>query len=79
MLTDWGLQRAGRKPQRLGTRASANTSGPDFTLSWEPVGAPASVKLRTAEIRTERRKPVSSAGPFSNEQALSKIRCSRLT
>jgi len=40
----------------LGTRASANTSGPDFTLSLEPAGTPEPVKLRIAEIRTERRK-----------------------
>src|ERR1700694_3842455 len=32
-------------------------------LSLQPVGALKQVKLRTAGIHTERRKPVSSAGP----------------
>jgi hypothetical protein len=55
-----------------GTRASANTSGPDFTCGlWTPV------KLRTV-VRTERRKLVSSAGPFAKERTLRK-RSSRLT
>src|ERR1700687_5305325 len=42
----------------MGTRASANTSGPDFTSSFEnPLGVLEPVKLRTAGIHTERRKP----------------------
>lgn len=42
----------------LGTRASANTSGPDFTWAEK-----SPVKLRSKGIRTERRKLFSSAGP----------------
>jgi hypothetical protein len=48
-----------------GTRASANTSGSDFTLGFGP-GEIAELD----EIRTERRKPVSSAGPVLEERAL---------
>jgi hypothetical protein len=40
-----------------GTRASANTSGPDFMAGFEPD------EIADLEIRTERRKLVSSAGP----------------
>src|SRR5882724_2101054 len=48
----------------MGTRASANTSGPDFTSSFEnSLGVLEPVKLRTAGIHTERRKMFSSAGP----------------
>jgi hypothetical protein len=46
-----------------GTRASANTSGPDFTWAFGPV------KLRT-KIRTERRKLASSAGPVFRKSEL---------
>jgi hypothetical protein len=47
-----------------GTRASANTSGPDFIPGFGPV------KLRVVkDTRTERRKPVSSAGPVLKERA----------
>jgi hypothetical protein len=50
-------QAIGTKASR-GTRASANTSGPDFTAGLGPM------KLRMVkDTRTERRKPVSSAGP----------------
>jgi hypothetical protein len=42
---------------RLGTRASANTSGPDFNRGLGPC------EIADLKIRTERRKPVSSAGP----------------
>jgi hypothetical protein len=42
-----------------GTRASANTSGSDFTWRlWGPG------EIADLKIRTERRKLVSSAGPF---------------
>ena len=47
-----------------GTRASANTSGPDLMPGFGPV------KLRVVkDTRTERRKPVSSAGPVLKERA----------
>src|ERR1700682_5255090 len=69
----------GTKPFR-GTRASANTSGSDFTWALGPV------KLRGKGTRTERRKPVSSAGAVferansSFERAYaSEMRSSRLT
>jgi hypothetical protein len=42
---------------RHGTRASANTSGPDFDRGLGPC------EIADLKIRTERRKPVSSAGP----------------
>jgi hypothetical protein len=63
-------ERKGRRQSRggneavPGTRASANTSGPDFTLGFGPG------EIAELEIRTERRKPVSSAGPFSRANSL---------
>jgi hypothetical protein len=55
----WEIGIPGRWWHRIGTRASANTSGPDFTSSFEnPLGVLEPVKLRTAGIHTERRKPV---------------------
>jgi hypothetical protein len=42
---------------RFGTRASANTSGPDFDRGLGPC------EIADLKIRTERRKLVSSAGP----------------
>jgi hypothetical protein len=49
-------------PRPQGTRASANTSGPDSNLARRPL-----MELRSPlqENRTERRKLVSSAGPQS--------------
>src|SRR5665647_3549047 len=44
-----------------GTRASANTSGPDFAWRLEPG------EIADLMIRTERRKLVSSAGPVSDK------------
>ena len=41
------------------TRASANTSGPDFT--WAKIAG----EIADLKLRTERRKLVSSAGPVS--------------
>lgn len=41
-----------------GTRASANTSGPDFNRGLDPG------EIADLKIRTERRKLVSSAGPI---------------
>jgi hypothetical protein len=56
---------SGRSGGRIGpegTRASANTSGPDFMPGLGPM------KLRIVkDTRTERRKPVSSAGPVLKE------------
>src|ERR1700761_2878275 len=43
---------------RHGTRASANTSGPDFDRG------PGPCEIADLKIRTERRKLVSSAGPI---------------
>jgi hypothetical protein len=54
---------AGLQAHRLGTRASANTSGPDFTGSLRAIGPRTSEIANHLKIRTERRKPVSSAGP----------------
>jgi hypothetical protein len=53
-------------PRPQGTRASANTSGPDSKLARRP-----SVELRSpySRRRTERRKLVSSAGPDFDERA----------
>jgi hypothetical protein len=53
----WGNQRAGAIGAAQGTRASANTSGPDFT--WAKIAG----EIADLKIRTERRKLVSSAGP----------------
>jgi hypothetical protein len=52
-----GTQRAGAIGAAQGTRASANTSGPDFT--WAKIAG----EIADLKIRTERRKLVSSAGP----------------
>jgi hypothetical protein len=82
----WEIGIPGRWWHRIGTRASANTSGPDFTSSFEnPLGVLEPVKLRTAGIHTERRKPVffcrtgfraselfRKPDRFSSERALSK-------
>ncbi|WP_212435654.1 hypothetical protein, partial [Bradyrhizobium liaoningense] len=59
-ISDVGKGKCRQYPGFKGTRASANTSGPDFTLARKPL-----VKLRSPwkENRTERRKLVSSAGP----------------
>jgi hypothetical protein len=46
----------------LGTRASANTSGPDFT--WAKIAG----EIADLKIRTERRKLISSAGPVFEKQ-----------
>ena len=54
----FGDGRSGGRIRPEGTRASANTSGPDFVPGASPV------KLRIVkDTRTERRKLVSSAGP----------------
>jgi len=61
MIVLWDLgggnQRAGAGGAAQGTRASANTSGPDFT--WAKIAG----EIADLKIRTERRKLVSSAGP----------------
>jgi hypothetical protein len=49
-LKDWGDQRAGASGAAQGTRASANTSGPDFT--WAKIAG----EIADLKIRTERRK-----------------------
>ena len=54
---DWEMKKPGTSPAAGGTRASANTSGPDLDQALGPV------KLRSHWIRNERRKLVSSAGP----------------
>jgi len=56
-----------------GTRASANTSGPDFTWGQRPG------EIADPGIRTERRKPVSSAGPSFERANSFELRSSRLT
>jgi hypothetical protein len=55
------LARAGRYRHRQGTRASANTSGPDLNRALRPG------EIADLKIRTERRKLVSSAGPVFRE------------
>ena len=52
-------QWAGASGAAQGTRASANTSGPDFT--WAKIAG----EIADLKLRTERRKLVSSAGPVS--------------
>jgi len=52
-----GIQSAGAISAARETRASANTSGPDFT--WAKIAG----EIADLKIRTERRKLVSSAGP----------------
>jgi hypothetical protein len=47
-----------------GTRASANTSGPDFTWAVD------AGEIADPKIRTERRKLVSSAGPILGKSEL---------
>jgi hypothetical protein len=54
-------RRAGRCQHRQGTRASANTSGPDLNRALRPG------EIADLKIRTERRKLVSSAGPVFRE------------
>jgi hypothetical protein len=54
-----GIQSAGASGAARETRASANTSGPDFT--WAKIAG----EIADLKIRTERRKLVSSAGPVS--------------
>jgi len=59
-----GKSKRRNRPRRLerGTRASANTSGPDFTWSRNPG------EIADARDPHERRKPVSSAGPASHRE-----------
>jgi hypothetical protein len=53
-------------PRPQGTRASANTSGPDSKLARRP---PVELRSPYSRRRTERRKLVSSAGPDFDERA----------
>jgi hypothetical protein len=78
MIVLWDLgggnQRAGAIGAAQGTRASANTSGPDFT--WAKIAG----EIADLKIRTERRKLVSSARPaFVRANSFRKMRSSRLT
>jgi hypothetical protein len=57
----WGFGREAAEAPG-GTRASANTSGSDFTEGFEPG------EIADHWIRTERRKPVSSAGTIFSER-----------
>jgi hypothetical protein len=59
ILKDLGNQSAGAIGAARETRASANTSGPNFT--WAKIAG----EIADLKIRTERRKLVSSAGPVS--------------
>ena len=59
-----GKAKAPARAAAQGTRASANTSGPDFTWA-EDAG-----EIADPKIRTERRKLVSSAGPILAERTL---------
>src|ERR1700682_4028052 len=52
-----GISAPALSARAQGTRASANTSGPDFT--WAKIAG----EIADLKIRTERRKLVSSAGP----------------
>lgn len=49
-------EHAGREQHRLGTRASANTSGPDFTIVSRPVEPWSFAKLRTARASHRTKK-----------------------
>jgi hypothetical protein len=66
---------------RHGERGRRRTRQDQISLeAWKPGRAWKPVKLRTARIRTERRKLVSSAGPiFGKSELFSKMRSSRLT
>src|SRR5216684_8703492 len=66
---------------RHGERGRRRTRQDQISLkAWRPGWAWKPVKLRTARIRTERRKLVSSAGPiFDQSELFSKMRSSRLT
>src|SRR4249919_115910 len=59
-----GIERVPGDAGVRGTRASANTSGPDFTVTFWPG------EIAEQKLRTERRKPVSSAGSILKERTL---------
>jgi hypothetical protein len=69
----WGFRAPGTMCTGRGTRASANTSGSDFTRT-KTVGEIADLKIHTV-----RRKTVSSAGPVFDGASPSKLRSGRLT